>query len=97
MALLNLLKLYFLIYEKFKEMVTRQSVLSAEGADDDTKYWELVWANLGCGLTSVTGFCTAINPIDFALWSLQIFILGMCTGVILISPILCCKMSKKIR
>jgi len=64
-------------------MMSEQSALAAEGADEDTKYWELVWANLGCGLTSVTGFCTAINPIDFTLWTLQVFIAGLIVGIVL--------------
>jgi hypothetical protein len=64
-------------------MMSEQSALAAEGADEDTKYWELVWANLGCGLTSVTGFCTAINPIDFTLWTLEVFIVGLFVGTVL--------------
>ena len=62
-------------------MMSEQSALAAEGADEDTKYWELVWANLGCGLTSVSGFCTAINPIDFTLWTCEVFIAGLATGI----------------
>jgi hypothetical protein len=64
-------------------MMSEQSALAAEGADEDTKYWELVWANLGCGLTSVTGFCTAINPIDFTLWTCEVFIAGLAAGILL--------------
>ncbi len=58
-------------------MMSEQSALAAEGADEYTKYLELIWANLGCGLTSVTGFCTAINPIDFTLWTIEIFLAGV--------------------
>jgi hypothetical protein len=29
-----------------QEMMARQSVLAAEGADEHDQYWELVWANL---------------------------------------------------
>ncbi len=57
--------------------MSEQSALAAEGADEYTKYLELIWANLGCGLTSVTGFCTAINPIDFTLWTIEIFLAGV--------------------
>jgi hypothetical protein len=64
-------------------MMSEQSALSAEGADEDTKYWELVWANIGCGLTSVTGFCTAINPIDFTLWTCEVFLAGLAAGILL--------------
>ena len=64
-------------------MMSEQSALAAEGADEDTKYWELVWANIGCGLTSVTGFCTAINPIDFTLWTCEVFIAGLAAGILL--------------
>jgi len=77
-------------------MVYRQSDLDAEGADGDTKYWELVWANLGCGLVSVSGFCTAINPIDFTLWSLQIFLIGFLVGMLALIIFLKCKIPKKI-
>lgn len=63
-------------------MMSEQSALEAEGADEFTKYFELVWANLGCGLTSVTGFCTAINPIDFTLWTVEVFLLGLVAGIV---------------
>lgn len=63
-------------------MMSEQSALAAEGADEYTKYLELVWANLGCGLTSVTGFCTAINPIDFTLWTVEVFLAGLVSGII---------------
>jgi len=67
---------------RFQEMMSEQSALAAEGADEYTKYLELVWANLGCGLTSVTGFCTAINPIDFTLWTIEVFLAGLVSGII---------------
>ena len=60
--------------------MAHQSKMAAEGADEDDQYLELVWANLGCGLTMISGFCTAINPIDFTLWTTIVLIFGIFLG-----------------
>ena len=39
----------------------------------------------GCGLTMITGFCTAINPIDFTLWTSIVLLFGMMIGILLSS------------
>ena len=35
----------------------------------------------GCGLTMITGFCTAINPIDFTLWTSIVLVFGIMLGI----------------
>eukprot|EP00093_Oithona_nana_P015033 15033.XXX_579779_581141_1 [CDS] Oithona nana genome sequencing. len=69
------------ILAEFKDMMAHQSTLAAEGADEHDQYWELIWANLGCGLTMITGACTAINPIDFTIWSSIVLVFGMMIGI----------------
>ena len=62
-------------------MMEHQYQLSEEGADEQSKFYQLVWANLGCGLTQLTGFCTAINPIDFTLWTIVVALLSFIAGI----------------
>ena len=39
----------------------------------------------GCGLTMITGACTAINPIDFTLWTSIVLVFGMMIGILISS------------
>merc|ERR1712001_722454 len=91
------------ILKEFKDMMAHQSQMANEGANEEDHYWELIWANLGCGLTMISGFCTAINPIDFTIWTSIVFSFGLMMGILMSSvwrcftsclktanPYLCC-------
>merc|ERR1719228_1994900 len=73
------------ILKEFKDMMAHQSQLANEGANEEDHYWELIWANLGCGLTMISGFCTAINPIDFTIWTSIVFSFGVTIGILMSS------------
>jgi len=66
-------------------MMAHQSQMANEGAKEEDHYWELIWANLGCGLTMISGFCTAINPIDFTIWTSIVFSFGIMMGILMSS------------
>jgi len=75
----------YTILKEFKDMMAHQSQMANDGAKEEDHYWELVWANLGCGLTMISGFCTAINPIDFTIWTSIVFSFGMMMGILMSS------------